>query len=212
MKKPQGLFHHNVFINCPFDDEYLPIFHAVVFTVHLLGFRARCSKEIDDGGGRLTKIMRLIGSCKYGIHDLSRIPMPRFNMTFELGIDIGFQNAGSGHYRTKNHLIMDRHRYRYRKFISDLSGRDVKAHYNRPNDVINIVRDWLNDAIQDTDSQDSDRHPLPGGRLICQEYRTFKNHLPAMCKEAGLRVARITFNDYSFIVAKFIKERSSLLT
>ena len=30
-----------VFVNCPFDDKYIPIFHAIVFAIHDLGFQAR---------------------------------------------------------------------------------------------------------------------------------------------------------------------------
>ena len=62
----------DVFINCPFDSSYKPIFHAIVFAVSELGFRARCALELDDAGDtRLDKITRIIGECKYGIHDIS---------------------------------------------------------------------------------------------------------------------------------------------
>ena len=61
----------DVFINCPFDSSYQPIFHAIVFAVSELGFRARCALELDDAGdNRLEKITRIIGECKYGIHDI----------------------------------------------------------------------------------------------------------------------------------------------
>jgi hypothetical protein len=208
MENPQTDFHHDVFINCPFDKGYSPLFRALVFTIHVLDFRARCSLEMDSGEGRLARIVNLIGSCKYGIHDLSRIQqnhkLPRFNMPFELGIDVGFKSSGKGPYRTKNHLIMDSHPFRYRQFISDLSGRGLKAHYNQPSKVIEIIRNWLNDAVKNTD-----RYPLPGGNLITQEYETFCRHLPKMRREAGHGRNRITFNDYSFIVAKFIEERKN---
>jgi len=50
----------NVFINCPFDDEYLPIFRAVVFTVAACGYRPRCTLEHEDASQvRITKIFRL---------------------------------------------------------------------------------------------------------------------------------------------------------
>lgn len=206
MEKPQTDFHHNVFINCPFDKEYLPLFHAIVFTIHVLDFRARCSLEMDVGDGRLARIVEIIGSCKYGLHDLSRIQqnnkLPRFNMPFELGIDVGFRSSGQTRYRTKNHLIMDSHPYRYRQFISDLSGRGLKAHNNQPRKVIEVVRNWLNDAVKDTE-----RYPLPGGNLINQEYRKFCKQLPKVCEKLGFTINEITFNDYSFIVAKFIEER-----
>lgn len=207
MKKPQTTFEQNVFINCPFDDHYAPLFHAIVFIVHLVGFRARCSKEINAGRDRLEKIIDIISNCKYGIHDISRIQrtgkMPRFNMPFELGIDIGYQSGGDNKCRTKNLLILETHEYRYKQFISDLSGRDISAHNDRVSDAINIVRDWLDDALRGTE-----RHPLPSGELLYKEYRKFRRNLPEMCKESKLQVEHITFNDYSFVVAEFIGERT----
>ena len=97
--KESSTFSENVFINCPIDEEYAPLFQAIVFTIHRLGFRPRCSREVyDSGGSRLENIMEIIADCKYGIHDISRTQLgtnklPRFNMPFELGIDLGFRRA-----------------------------------------------------------------------------------------------------------------------
>ena len=53
----------DVFINCPFDSSYKPIFNAIVFAVCELGFRARCALEIDDAGDtRLDKITRSLAN------------------------------------------------------------------------------------------------------------------------------------------------------
>jgi len=92
---PPG-FDKNVFINCPFDENYLPLFRAVIFTIHDMGFRARCSLEASNAGNvRIDKIQDIIAQSKYSIHDLSRTQLdrrnrlPRFNMPLELGIDLG---------------------------------------------------------------------------------------------------------------------------
>lgn len=51
----------DVFINCPFDPGYRPIFDATVFSVYALGFVARCSLEEDDAAEfRLSKIERVV--------------------------------------------------------------------------------------------------------------------------------------------------------
>jgi len=51
------LYDYNVFINCPFDDAYRPIFEALVFAVHDCGYIARCSLEVDDASEvRIDKI------------------------------------------------------------------------------------------------------------------------------------------------------------
>jgi hypothetical protein len=89
-------YRDSVFINCPFDEEYLPIFRAIVFSVAASGLVPRSSLEHDDASQvRIEKIYRLIGSSAWGIHDVSRTELdaenrlPRFNMPLELGVFLG---------------------------------------------------------------------------------------------------------------------------
>jgi len=50
-------YDHNVFINCPCDEAYTPVFEAIVFATQDLGFRPRCARErVDSGEARLAKI------------------------------------------------------------------------------------------------------------------------------------------------------------
>jgi hypothetical protein len=86
---------NNVFINCPFDSDYLELRNALVFTIFDCGFIPRCALEEDDGGMvRFEKIKQIIKESKFGIHDLSRTELdienylPRFNMPLELGVFI----------------------------------------------------------------------------------------------------------------------------
>jgi hypothetical protein len=91
-------FERNVFLNCPFDEAYKPMFDVIHFTVHKCGFVLRSAQEaMDTATVRIDKILRLISESKYSIHDLSRIeyrqdaalrpefdiPLPRFNMPLE---------------------------------------------------------------------------------------------------------------------------------
>jgi hypothetical protein len=46
----------NVFINCPFDDQYQPLFYAIVFALNDLRFRPRCAK--DELGWLVVLIVR----------------------------------------------------------------------------------------------------------------------------------------------------------
>jgi hypothetical protein len=211
MKNAVSSFEHNVFINCPLDDRYNSLFLAVVFTVHMLGFRARCSQEINDSGrNRLEKIMRMVGECRFGIHDLSRIQrtgkLPRFNMPFELGLDLGLRHGGNKKWKTKSHLVLETEPYRYKQFISDLAGVDVSAHNDRVTDVISAVRDWLNST-----SKPGKIHPFPSGALIYKEYRKFRRNLPGICKTLDLHMNQMTFTDYSYVVAYFLSERAKKL-
>jgi hypothetical protein len=129
-------YAQNVFINCPFDDKYKPLFDAAVFAILLAGFEPRCALEASNAGqARLYKIMDMIAGCRYGIHDISRTEssrgrLPRFNMPLELGLDLGCWRYGSGHLGDKRLLIMDRTPHRYQKFISDIAGHDVVSHSN----------------------------------------------------------------------------------
>jgi hypothetical protein len=89
-------FDRNVFINCPFDDEYLPLLRPLLFTTIYVGLTPRISLEsLDSGQPRIDKIVRLIRESRLAIHDLSRLKAKtageyfRLNMPLELGIDIG---------------------------------------------------------------------------------------------------------------------------
>ena len=89
-------FEKNVFINCPFDSEYLKLLRPLLFTVIYVGLHPRIALETADGGqARMKKILGLIRDSKYSIHDLSRMEstqageLYRMNMPFELGIDFG---------------------------------------------------------------------------------------------------------------------------
>jgi hypothetical protein len=84
---PPFEYDKSVFINCPFDGAYRPLFEAIVFAVFDCGFEPRCALETEDAGQvRMEKIFDLIEDCRFAINDLSRIELdsatnlPRFNM------------------------------------------------------------------------------------------------------------------------------------
>jgi hypothetical protein len=206
MKKSSvSSFNHNVFINCPIDEKYSPLFHAIVFTIHMVGFRPRCSGEVNDSGvSRLEKIMKIMAACKYGIHDISRTQLdkhnlPRFNMPFELGIDLGYRHSGNRKYQNKAHLILDTQRYRYQKFISDLAGRDPFGHHNQPKEVVKIIRSWLRTASGIN---------MPSGATIYKVYKKFRRQLPKICEHSNLDMDEINFADYSFIIADWLSKQN----
>src|SRR3954454_3470513 len=67
-------FESNVFVNCPFDDEYIPLLRPILFVILDLGLTPRIALEaLDSGKPRVEKIITLIEKSKYGIHDLSRL-------------------------------------------------------------------------------------------------------------------------------------------
>lgn len=143
-------FEKNVFVNCPFDDDYRQLLLSVIFTVKYLGYNPRLSIERSDSSEtRIDKIVGLINESKFGIHDLSRIVSIgenehyRMNMPFELGIDYGCKRLKDGVWAEKQILILEKERYRYQRALSDLSGSDIKNHDDDPVKIIKVVRDWF---------------------------------------------------------------------
>jgi hypothetical protein len=143
-------FEKNVFINCPFDDDFRQLLIGIIFTVMYFGFKPRLALERSDSAeSRIEKIIELILDSKFGIHDLSRIVSKdkgehyRMNMPFELGIDYGCKRLKKGEWASKKILILEKERYRYQKAISDLSGSDIKNHNNEVIKAVCAVRDWI---------------------------------------------------------------------
>ena len=194
-----------VFINCPFDDNYLPLFRAVIFTVHDMGFRSRCSLEASNAGTvRIDKIQDIIAQCKYSIHELSRTQLdktyrlPRFNMPLELGIDLGCKRFGKEHEQEKVVLVMDIERYRYQKFISDISGQDIYSHGGTQRGIVNEIREWLRSEL------DPRSVIIPSGGEILSRFRAFKRALLSICARLHWDSERLRFLDYAYAVASWI--------
>lgn len=175
-------FEKNVFINCPFDENYRQLMLAVIFTVSYLNYKPRLSLESSDSGKtRIDKILNLIKESKFGIHDLSRIVSTdreehyRMNMPFELGIDYGCQKFLDGVWKQKKILILEKEKYRYQKALSDLSGSDIKNHDDDPIKIIKSVRDWF--------VTEELRSGPPSGSKIWKEFNDFNAFLYNKCVE-----------------------------
>ena len=143
-------FELNAFVNCPFDDEYEPLLQAILFTLVRFGLRPRISSETHDSGEtRLERILELIRSSQFSIHDLSRFQAKqegeiyRLNMPFELGLDIGCRRFGGGRLAGKRTLVLEEQRYQYQKSLSDLAGCDVEAHDGNFIIAVRKVRNWF---------------------------------------------------------------------
>lgn len=198
-------YEHQVFLNVPFDSRYKKLLRALVFAVHSCGFNARCALEVTDGGEvRVDKIFRIIESCRFGIHDLSRTSpdarhrLPRFNMPLELGIFLGARRFGDKINRRKACLILDREKYRYQISCSDIAGQDIVAHGNEAKQALIGVRDWLQTHV-------STSRRLPGPKRIMEDYAEFQRLLPRICAADDLSERDLTFIDYRNVVAGWIE-------
>jgi len=212
MAKSTDSFEDNVFINCPFDKQYKPIFNAIVFAIHDAGFIARCGLEvIDSGKTRLETLISIIAECKYGIHDISRTEvsgkssLPRFNMPFECGLFWGCFEYGGKRHTDKRTLVLDSEEYRYRASLSDIAGQDIQVHGNNARVAMNKIRSWLN--------ADSGRTTIPGGQAIWDHYVLFQKELPQILKRVGITRAELDtpeyYPDYVACIVNWLRQREA---
>lgn len=139
-----------VFINCPFDAEFAPLFEAIVFAVAACRFKPRCALESATvAEPRIERIMRAIFSSKYSIHDLSRCKgegderLARFNMPLELGIAMARRYLTRDGQDEHDWLLLVPEGHVYLKFVSDLAGFDPLKYDGTVKTVIERVMSWL---------------------------------------------------------------------
>ncbi len=204
--RPAATYDTSIFLNCPFDPAYQPIFDALVFAAFDCGYVPRCALEIDDGGQvRIEKILEMIRECRLGVHDISRTEadqgsqLPRFNMPFELGLFLGAAKFGAGNQKSKLCLVLDRERYRFQKFMSDIAGQDIKSHKDDPDEAIKVLRKWFSAFNQG--------EVLPGGAAIVRRYHLFRSKLPDILAKLQLEECEVSFADYANIVAEWLAEQ-----
>ena len=199
--KASGADNRDVFINCPFDTDYLPFFRCIHFTVAFLGWKPRSALEITDSGqARSEKLFKLIGECRFGIHDLSRTEidkktkLPRFNMPYELGLFLGARRFGSGAQQAKVALVMDKERHRYKQFISDLSGHDVESHDGQITGIVREVRNFFSHHAPDSGK-------LAGAEYVEERYKKFLTAaLPRLCAKLKINPGALTYRDFDNLV------------
>lgn len=194
----------SVFINCPFTDDYGDLFEAMVFAVVACGFLPRSALERGDGGEvRMDKITRLIKVSPLSIHDLSAVELdavnelPRFNMPFELGLTLGIRAAGRK-YSQHRVLILERQKYSYQKFLSDIAGQDLQAHEGDVDGMILRVRNWLRTETG---------RDLPGPKQISADLQTFQATFSLSCESAGIAPGDLPFPELLAMQMHFLKSR-----
>lgn len=203
-------YHSSVFINCPFDPQFDPLFEAIVFGIYDCGFKPRCAKETESSGvARIMFIIDVIRGCRLAVHDLSRVELsipaggtvadglPRFNMPLELGLFMGAKHFGGSHHTLKNYIIFDTEQYRYQKLVSDVAGQDIKAHHNDPAQVIREIRNWL--------AAEAPAVRIPGGTAIVERYTEFREALPDLAQAVRQVVTELKFVDYCALTENWLE-------
>ena len=168
-----------VFLNIPYDTRFDRLFRAYICGTSAFGLVPRATLEIPGGTRRLDRILELIESCKYAIHDLSRVELdrtpprtPRFNMPFELGLSVAYEKASK---RGKHEwYVCESMSFRLAKSLSDLNGTDPNIHRGTVNGLFAELRNMF---IR------SDRQPSI--QQMWAIYREMSRALPIIRRQAG---------------------------
>ncbi|MDA9656035.1 MAG: hypothetical protein GWO78_04880 [Dehalococcoidales bacterium] len=204
MAYKKATFTESVFVNFPFDDNYLELFRGLIFTVYYCGFFPRTALEDNSATEhRLDKIYSMIEESKYGIHDLSRVELdpdnnlPRFNMPFELGLFLGCNKYSEArNQKLKKCMILDVNRHRFKISLSDIGGIDGYGHENNHEKIIKSVRDWLHTT--------SRKNSIPSTLIIKQKYKIFLKELPEVCNDLQWDFNDLNYNEFLTIVEEWI--------
>ncbi|ETD87355.1 hypothetical protein [Rhodobacter capsulatus] len=164
-------FENDVFINCPFDEDYTPLLEALLFCVIYFGLNPRLATERLEGGqNRLDKIYALAKGAKYSIHDLSRCrakeagDYARMNMPFEFGVDVGIRRTAADLPSEKKFLIFENEPYETKRTLSDIAGQDIEF---QRNDYLLVIKKTRNFFVVEAGLS------LPGAGRIEGDYVTF---------------------------------------
>jgi hypothetical protein len=92
----------------------------------------------------MNRIFKIIQSCRYSIHDLSRVEVsvaptavPRFNMPLELGMTIAWQQLDPSRH---DWFVWESESYRLQRSASDLNGTDPYIHDGTADGILRELR------------------------------------------------------------------------
>lgn len=152
-------FESTVFLNIPYDGQFRRLYLAYISGLIHLGLKPCATLEIPGGQNRLDKILDLIRSCRYSIHDLSRVQLdrnppatPRFNMPFELGLAVASAKLNSAPH---DWFVFETLHRRASKSLSDLGGTDPNIHHGT---IEGVMRELCNAFIRQSSP---DRFSVP---------------------------------------------------
>ena len=153
--KPPERSRKSVFLNIPYDDKFRRLYLAYIVGLINLGLDPHATIEIPGGKNRLDKILSLVGSCRYSIHDLSRVELdrnppfatPRFNMPFELGLAVASAKLAAAPH---DWFVFETQHRRVSKSLSDLSGTDANVHHGT---VEGVMRELCNAFVRQSQNE-----------------------------------------------------------
>jgi hypothetical protein len=191
-----------VFVNIPYDERFRRLYLAYIVGLTHLGLEPRATLGISGTERRLDRILALIQSCRYSIHDLSRVQLdrtapctPRFNMPFELGLTVTWAKLNP---RQHSWFVFEARARRVQKSLSDLDGSDPNIHDGT---VEGVMREICNAFVRS-------RAARPTVPEMMRTYRGLSSKLNEITAAAGARSvfeARI-FDDLCFAAKAAISQ------
>jgi hypothetical protein len=168
----------SLFLNIPYDASFRDLYLAYIAGVSSFGLVPRATLEIPGGERRLDRILSLIRSCAYSLHDLSRVELdhhpprtPRFNMPFELGLAVSWQKLKRA---SHTWFVFEAIARRAEKSLSDLSGTDVYIHNGNPRGVFTQLSNAFTRLKSQPTTQDMEKI-----------YLRLRDLLPQLQKQTG---------------------------
>lgn len=193
-KVPQPPVNPNgVFLNIPYDQEFQRLYLAYITGIYQLGLIPFVASGIPGGERRLDRILALVQSCRYSIHDLSRVEIsvlppstPRFNMPLELGLTITWAKLNPKKHRW---FLWESEPRRLQKSLSDLDGTDPYIHFGTVEGVLSELRNAF---------VSSEAPPL--GQMM-EAYKIIEGSLDRILADAGTRnvYAASVFKELCFL-------------
>ena len=133
-----------VFLNIPYDEQFHSLYIAYIVGIYQLRFVPFIASGIPGGKRRLDRVLGLIKSCRYSIHDLSRVEVsaapgatPRFNMPLELGMTITWAELNPERHEW---FVWETSPYRLQRSMSDLNGTDPNIHNGTVEGIFSELR------------------------------------------------------------------------
>ena len=188
-----------MFLNIPYDPDFENLFLAYIAGITAFGLVPRATLEMPSSSRRLDKIIALIETCRYSVHDLSRVGYnqhaprtPRFNMPFELGLAVAHHRKAEG--GKHSWFVCEAMQFRLAKSLSDLNGTDPYIHDGK---IAGVFRELCNIFAR------SDRQPTTQqmGRI----YRKIRHDLAEIMRRSGatsLYTPRV-FKDLIFVASGY---------
>ncbi|MGB2591309.1 MAG: hypothetical protein WBG02_11100 [Candidatus Acidiferrum sp.] len=178
MRKPKN--RTRVFLNLPYDSPFQNPYLAYICGIQAFGMEPHVTLEIPGGERGLDRIIELIQSCEYSVHDLSRVELnplpprtPRFNMPFELGLAVMWEKMAKSRHMW---FVMETIPYRLAKSLSDLNGTDPYIHGGT---IQGVFRELCSAFVR------------PGQQPSVPEmwriYRAVRERVPTILRDCGTR-------------------------